>query len=97
MVMTANTTALVPVGEDFWHRGFDLQESITRTKTLRVKTTEMKVKLGLEIFWARLNIEHGSWYSFLMQVDIDNTTAWRRRQNATDFMSWLTGENVRDA
>lgn len=76
-------------GDQYWLRPFNSLESIERCRRFEGRGTEFKVKTGLELYLAKLNLRHGSWYPYLHRADIYPTTATRRMKIAKEFMVWL--------
>lgn len=76
-------------GDKYWLRPFNSLESIERCRRFEGRGTEFKVKAGLELHLAKLNVGRGSWYAYLHRANIYPTTATRRMKMATEFMLWL--------
>jgi len=76
-------------GDKYWLHPFNTQESTERCRSFERRGTEFKVRAGLELHLARINIGHGSWYAYLHRANIYPTTATRRMKTATEFMLWL--------
>lgn len=76
-------------GDKYWLRPFSSLESIERCRGFEKRGTEFKVRAGLELHLAKLNIGHGSWYAYLYTANIYPSTATRRMKTATKFMLWL--------
>jgi hypothetical protein len=76
--MTADIT--VPV--------FDTNASLERIHLFEQRGTEFKVRCGLELLRAKLNLKHGAWRPFLFRANIYPSTATRRMKITSAFMEW---------
>lgn len=75
-------------GDQYWHRPFEVKESYERARLFEGLSTEPKVKAGLELWRAKLNLSHGAWYPYLWRAHIDPSKSERRRKLAKRFMEW---------
>ena len=75
-------------GDRFWERPFNAKQSIERCQHFERRGTEFKVKSGLELLRAKLNLSHGALYPFYIKIGIGNDTAQRRMREARKFMVW---------
>jgi hypothetical protein len=67
---------------------FNVSESIERIHLFEQRGTEFKVRCGLELIRAKLNLNHGAWQPFLFKANIYHSTATRRMKIASSFMEW---------
>ena len=75
-------------GDRFWERPFNAKQSIERAREFEGRGTEFKVKCGLELWRAKLNLDRGCWLPYLKAAAISPTTSSRRMKVAKEFMRW---------
>jgi hypothetical protein len=76
-------------GDKYWECQFNVQESIARTRNHEGRGIEVKVRCGLDLYWAKGNLYHGDWYPYLKKACINPSKATRRMQVSKEFMIWV--------
>jgi hypothetical protein len=74
--------------EKYWETGFVADQSIQRVKHVEGKALGAKVLCGLELWRAKLNLGHSTWYPYLIKCGISPPTASRRKTIAVEFLLW---------
>lgn len=89
-LMLEETTQHGGDGDKYWQRSFDILESIRLVQRLEARGREFKVRCGLELYRAKLSLNHGAWYPYLYKVGLEPSTSQRRIKMARDFMCWAS-------
>jgi hypothetical protein len=67
-------------------RAFDYWQSVRLVKDLKHRTAQGIIALGLELYWAKIHLKHGTFLDFLQEVDISRSTSSRFMKAAREYM-----------